>query len=146
MRRNQPACELYFMSALIIASVGCASGFKMRVSDIHVVPARTVLLPTTMRAYGLDYGNHHLDKEEKTAALERAVGAEFERQATSKGAFLLPLDRVRACGNECMSLLSTAIRWGERATVEIARVQAGVVHSERSSVAYFGRPSTLTSC
>jgi hypothetical protein len=66
--------------------------------------------------------------------LEDSLGVEFERQARAKGALPLAFDRVRAGGDDCVSQLSTAIRWSAKAAMEIAEAGAGANPSGRSSV------------
>jgi hypothetical protein len=106
----------------------------MRVPDVKVVPARTIILPVTAIGYDLDDNDEHSNEGERTRALERTVAVEFERQARQKGALPLSFEKVRACGDNCVSLLSTAIRWGAKSTTEIAVAHAGTNRSGKSSV------------
>jgi hypothetical protein len=106
----------------------------MRVPDVIVVRSRTVVVPPTTVGYNLDGNGERSDEDRQSRALERTVGAEFDRQARAKGALPLPLDKVKACGQDCASLLSTAMRWGTKAAVEIAVAEHGGNHSGRSSV------------
>jgi hypothetical protein len=106
----------------------------MRVPEAKVVPARTIILPVTVIGYDLESNDEHSSEDERTRALERTVAVEFERQARQKGALPLSFEKVRACGDNCVSLLSTAIRWGAKSTTEIAVAHAGTNRSGKSSV------------
>lgn len=120
--------------ALFLSVMSCGPSLTMRVPDVRVVRARTVVLPATILAYDLNLKGEHLDEDKQTKALERTIGTELDRQAKAKGALPLSFDKVRACGDNCISLLSTAIRWGAKSAMEIAQAKDGVNHSGRSSV------------
>jgi hypothetical protein len=107
----------------------------MRVANVKVVPARTVVLPATVVGYDLDMDGERTNEDKRTKVLERTIAVEFEQQARAKGASPVSFDKVRACGDNCVSLLSTAIRWGAKVATEIAVAQHGPNHSGKSSVA-----------
>ena len=114
---------------------GCGSGLKMRVPDVKVIPARTIFLPVSTRAYELDFGDNRTEEAERAGEMEKRIGVEVERQARAKGALPVPTDRIRGCGSRCVSLLATLINWGETAAKEIAASKYGAINLGRSSVA-----------
>lgn len=119
---------------IAVTVTGCGPSLQMRAPGPTIVPSRTIVLSPNVTAYHLDVDGAHVDEDKHTKALERTLGAEFERQARTKGALPVPIDKVRACGNDCMTLLSTAFRWGSRSAMEIAKARDGVNRSGRSSV------------
>jgi len=134
-RRGPCSIGLAHLSfVLVVGQAGCSSGLRMRAPGVELIRSRTVVLPVTAESYDLDSDGDRLDQAARVKALENSLGVEFERQARAKGALPLSFDKVRACGDNCVSQLSTAIRWGARAAMEIAEAGAGANPSGKSSV------------
>lgn len=131
-RRQRSMVTGLVLVGFLMTVAGC--GLTMRVPDVKLLRSRTVLVAPTITAYDLDIGGQHLNEEQQTEALERSIGPELERQALAKGVLPLSFDKVRASGDQCVSLLSTTIRWGARAAMEIAKADGGTNPSGRSSV------------
>ncbi len=114
--------------------VGCAPAFQSRLPDARVDPSRVAIAPVVALAYESDFYGKRTARPDWGAVMQRHMSSEVSAVARAQGAFPLPLDNVEACGETCISLLGSLMRWGTVASMEIAAQMYGRADYKRRSV------------
>jgi hypothetical protein len=115
--------------------VGCVPTLANRVPDSKIVMSRMMVLPAMTMASELDFFDKNQFDDKRADALFAVINPEVQGQATRKGGFSLPVEKVNACGKRCVRLVIDLVRWGLGASMEIAEQMYQVRNYKADSIA-----------
>ncbi len=112
-----------FIGRLVVLAVATATGcsaFQRRAPDWAGGPARMVVLPASVEMVQIDAVGVRSTEPAWALAVSENLDPEVARLAGVHGATPFSFNKVRDCGEPCMSLLPEFLNWGRASTLEIA--------------------------